>query len=124
VAGQRSLQRNAADPAQVRFAARKEQRSTEMLLGALAEVLTTATGRLVWAEFLERAGLYESSFDHSGSVVYFKEGRRNMGLEWQALLVQADEELYDLLERERRQRKRQLDQEIQANQMQNPGNRD
>ena len=110
----RALVRNASDPKQVRFAARKERQAEETLALALREVLSTSAGRYVWGEFLERAGIFESSFDHSGSVMYFREGRRNQGLEWQARLVAADEKAYELLERERRQRRARVDKEIDA----------
>lgn len=110
----RSLQRNAADPKQVKYAARKEKQAEERLQTALIAVLSTYEGRLVWAEFFEGAGIYESSFDHSGSTMYFREGRRNQGLEWQARLIAADETLFEMLERERRARRRALDNETAA----------
>ena len=110
----RPLVRNAADPRQVNYARRKTKDTDKQLAAALRIVLSTYEGRLVWATFLEGAGLYEASFDHSGSVMYFKEGRRNQGLEWQARLVAADEQLFELLERERRARARRLDNETEA----------
>jgi hypothetical protein len=110
----RPLTGNAADPRAVRYAARKERQREAAVLAWLKAVLSTYEGRAVWATYLEEAGLYESSFDHSGSVMYFREGKRNDGLKWQARLVAADEGLYELLERERRDRRRRLDTETAA----------
>lgn len=104
--GDRALVRNAADPAQVKRAARKEQDRAEAFKAALRAVLDTPAGRYVLGELLERGRLYETSFDHSGSVVYFREGRRNFALEIQAECIAADEKLFDWLERERRTRRR------------------
>jgi hypothetical protein len=111
---ERALVRNAADPQQVRRAGRKVDDREDQFAAALATVMSTTAGRLVFAELLERAGLYQTVFDHSGSVMYFREGRRNFGLEIQAALVAADDALYDTLERERRARQRQDDRETAA----------
>jgi hypothetical protein len=49
-------------------------------------------------------------FDHSGSVMNFKEGRRSFGLEIRALLEAASESLTDQMDRERRSRTKREDQ--------------
>lgn len=110
----RPLVSNAADPRQVRYARRKERDREGMFLAALKQVLQTVEGRFVFAELLDRAGLYQTVYDHSGSTVYFREGRRNFGLEIQAHLIEADEPRYEEMEREQRARKRSLDRETQA----------
>lgn len=110
----RALVRNAADPQQVTRAARKVKDRHARFALALKAVLGTVDGRLVVAELLERAGLYQSVYDHSGSAMYFKEGRRNFGLELQAACVDADEDAFDLGERERRARRRHEDRETDA----------
>ena len=102
----RAAVRNAADPAQVVRAGRSDRDREARFLAAVRVTLQTVAGRLMCAELLERAGLYASVFDHSGSVMNFKEGRRNFGLELRAWLEQADEGLTDLLDQERRQRLR------------------
>lgn len=114
----RALTRNAADPKQVKYAARKERRLEEQRIAWLKAVMSTYEGRAVFATLLEEAGLYESVFDHSGSVMYFREGKRNEGLKWQARLASCDETLYELMERERRARRRSLDAELDAVQAQ------
>ena len=100
----RALVRNAADPEQVRRAGRQVRDREALLLAALHETLAYESGRIVVAELLNRAGLYGSVYDPSGSLMYFKEGRRNFGLELRALCEQADEAATDLMDRERRAR--------------------
>jgi hypothetical protein len=106
--------RNAANPRQVKWAERREQERLESFVVSLAEVMHTTAGRRVFGELLERAGLYRSSYDNSGSATYFNEGRRNFGLEIQAMLVQAGEETYELMEREMRAYRRSLEREASA----------
>lgn len=100
----RALVRNAADPEQVKRAGRKVRDREALLMAALKETLRYESGRLVLSELLDRAGLYATSLDSSGSMVYFKEGRRNFGLEIRAACESADEEATDLMDRERRAR--------------------
>jgi hypothetical protein len=110
----RALVRNAADPRQVQRAGQLERDREERMNVALREVLASPAGRLVLGELLERAGLFRTSFDPSGSMMYFREGRRNFGLEIQAALDAAAPDLFDLLERERRTRRQLEDRETDA----------
>jgi hypothetical protein len=110
----RALVQNAANVDQVKRAGRKDRDADAERLAAIVEVLRTVAGRRVFADLLERAGLYESSFDQSQSLLYFKEGRRNFGLEMRAALERADEELTDLMDRERRTRRKLDDRAIDA----------
>lgn len=118
MADRRALVRNASDPRQVKHAERTERRQAEQLRAWIKATLSSYEGRAVLATLLEECGLFESVFDHSGSVMYFREGRRNEGLKWQARLVETDEQLYEQMERERRARRRQLDATTQAVQAQ------
>lgn len=111
----RALTGNAADPAQVRFAARKERQRTERFTSAMKAVLGTAEGRLVVGELLERSGLWRTSWDPSAKI-HFNEGRRNFGLELLAEVQTIDEEAYVLMERERRAWRRSEAAETAANQ--------
>lgn len=97
----RALTGNAADPAQVRYAARKERQRAERFSRAMKVVLSSAEGRLVIGELLERSGLWRTSWDPSAKI-HFNEGRRNFGLELLAEVQTTDEEAYLLMERERR----------------------
>ncbi len=111
---ERALVHNAADPAQVKGASRIERSRDERFMAATKQALQSPTVREVFAELLERAGLYQSVFDHSGSVMNFKEGRRNFGLELFALLERADERATELMEQERRARRRKDNNEVDA----------
>lgn len=102
----RALVTNAADVDQVKRAGRKEKDREALFLDALRASLSHAEVRYVFAEYLQRAGLDVTSFDHNGSMMNFKEGRRNFGLEIKADLYRADERLADLMETERRARVR------------------
>lgn len=105
---QQAFVKNAASKQQVAAAARAEEKRDEQLRASLLAIMRTKEGRRVMAELLERAGLYRSSFDTSGSVTYFNEGRRNFGLEIQALLADVSEPFYLAMETEMRAFKRQL----------------
>lgn len=102
----RAQVRNAADPAQVTRAGRRDRDREARVLASLKAVMTMPAARLVFAELLDRAGLYETVYDHSGSVMYFKEGRRNFGLELRAWIEEADDRLAELMDQERRARRR------------------
>lgn len=107
----RPLVRNGGDPEQVRRAERKVQQANEILAGSLRAVLATPAGRYLLAALLERSHIWKSSFDLSGSHMYFNEGERNIGLYWRALAIEADPDGYSLMEREQEARVKQLDQE-------------
>lgn len=105
MAADRALQTNAADPVQVRRAGRTARTREALFLAALRETLQYESGRIVFAELLDRAGLYGSVYDPAGSLMYFKEGRRNFGLELRAACEQADESATYLMDLERRTRR-------------------
>lgn len=110
----RALVANGSDPAQVRRAERKMRQADEVLAGSLRTVLDTPAGRFILWCLLEDTHVYATSFDHSGSVMYFKEGERNIGLRWRARIIAADPTLYQLMCREAEQRAARLDAETAA----------
>ena len=110
----RALQRNAADPAQVRYAERKEKRDRDELLAALRIVLATGEGRLVLHQLLSTSRVDLASFSTNGSEMCFNEGQRNVGLRWKALCYEAAPELYELMEREARVQERRRETETAA----------
>jgi hypothetical protein len=110
----RALVANGGDVAQVRRAERKVRQADEILAASLRDMLATPAGRYVLWCLLEDTHVYVTSFDHSGSVMYFKEGERNIGLRWRARLIAADLTLYQLMTREAEQRAARLDAETAA----------
>lgn len=110
----RALVRNAADPEQVKHAGRKTRDRENRFLEALRASLAHPEVRTTFAEILERAGIYATSFDQSPAMMAFNEGRRNFGLELRAALEQADERLTELMDQERRARLRADNRETDA----------
>lgn len=62
-----------ADEAKARETRRKELDDLRWLLGH-------PQGRRILNRILERTGVFRTSFNHSGSVMAFNEGRREVGL--------------------------------------------
>ncbi len=111
---ERALVRNTADRGQVKYAERLERKRRDRFAASLRVCLGQSAFRIVMADWLERGCMYESSFDPSGSVMYFREGRRNYALEMRADLEAADPGKTDLMEQERRERHRADAREIEA----------
>lgn len=76
-----------ADEAKARERRRKELDDLRWLLGH-------PQGRRIVTRLLEEAGVYRSSFNTSGSVMAFAEGRRHIGLFLTAELLEASSEGY------------------------------
>lgn len=117
----RPLQNNAADGRQLRHAKRAVEREQERFDAALAAVLQLREGRIVIAALLERSGLTQTVYDTSGSTMYFKEGRRNFGLEIASDCWRVAPEATELMERERRERDRGVERESAAHQQPEEG---
>lgn len=114
MAERRSLQRNAADPEQVKYADRKARQAEERGQRAFAWLLSTEQGREALRYMFTWRPTDQTVFDHSGSQMYFKEGERNILLRLKAECVAADETNYELLEREGRALRRGLERESAA----------
>ena len=93
----KALVGNAADPEQVKRAGERELSNRERELNDLAFVLTHRQGRrVIWRQLTE-AGVFKSSFHTSASVVYFNEGRRDLGLRLLADVMETDATAYHLM---------------------------
>ena len=99
--------RNPTGPPQVRAAASMEEDQHHMLLAAVQALLAQPDGRLVLWELLVRAGIYRSVWDPSARI-HYNAGRQDYGHELLGLIIEADEDLYQLMEREGRERQRML----------------
>lgn len=98
--------RNAADPRQVKRAARKQERLEQERKARLHAVMSTVDGRAVMWDLLGKAGVYRSVFNPSGSQMYYLAGRQDFGHELLDELVTLSEDLYILMETEARARAR------------------
>lgn len=102
----RAQVRNAGDPQQVKRAARKEREAAELERAATVQVMATPAGRLfVWA-LLSRSRIYESVFHPSANQIYYLAGRQDFGHELLALVIDSDDQAYQLMEAEARARTR------------------
>ncbi len=110
---QRAFQRNAADPKQVRFAERKEKERGERFRAAMRVVMALPAGRIVLWDLVARAGIFHSIWDPS-SKIHYNAGRQDYGHELLATLIETDEDLYQLMEREARAFERRQDHETAA----------
>lgn len=97
--------RNAADPAQVKRAARKDRNAAAQRVVRATRVLESYDGRAFCWDLLRAARVYESIWRPSAEIHYLA-GRQDFGHELVALLLTAGDELYLQMEREGRERAR------------------
>lgn len=98
---------NAANPKQVKKAESKERHIRQEEINDLVEVLNLSAGRRVIWRLLGECGISKTSFDPSGSRVYFNEGMRNIGLFIQKEIEIAAPEAYmKMLEEDNEARKK------------------
>lgn len=99
------LVKNAADESQVKGAEKAEKRAKQREMNEILTILQTSQGRQYIWRLLEKCGVYQSSFDNSGSRVYFNEGQRNIGLMILADVNDADPDAYVTMMKEAKERK-------------------
>lgn len=94
---------NSADADQVKGARLKEKFKNEREDLDIVEVLSTLPGRrFVW-RYLAKCGVFKSSYSHSGSEVYFNEGRRDIGLALLGDIMRASPQSYIQMMKEEEQ---------------------
>lgn len=101
----RAQVKNAASPDQVKRAARKEREAAELARAALQATMRTQAGRIVMWDLLVRAGVFRSIWSPNAEI-HYRAGRQDFGHELMAALLEADEDAYQLMEVEARQRLR------------------
>lgn len=94
--------RNAADPEQVKRAARREKSRESRREDITRAVLATQAGRAMFWYLLTNAGVFRSVFDRDAGLMAFNAGRQDFGHELMADLIAADPAAYELMEREAR----------------------
>lgn len=109
----RSLVRNAADPRQVGTASRKERDKIAARAARLKATMATPEGRAALMDILEDCKVFESIW-HPSAAIHYNAGVQDVGHQLLARIVDADEGLYELMEREARDRRRRLEREIDA----------
>lgn len=87
------------------YAERKARRLARELRDATRAVLSTPAGRQVLAAIVEQAGVHHSIWTASAEI-HYRAGRQDFGHELMAQLLEADEDLYETMEREKRDRVR------------------
>lgn len=94
---------NAADEKQVKKAAWKARDRQRKELEDVAFILSTPEGRRFFWRYLEKCGIFKSSFsEHSSHLTSFMEGERSIGLQLMADMNEADPEAYAVMQRENR----------------------
>lgn len=109
----RAQVRNAADPKQVKRAERKAREREALFQDALKAILATSAGRVVLWELLARARVFESIW-HPSAEIHYLAGRQDYGHELMAMLVDADDELFFLMQQEARARAKRDDRATDA----------
>jgi hypothetical protein len=71
---------NAADETKMAEQADREKHRRRVEIADLKAILATPHGRRFFWRVLGQAGVLRTSFDHSGAVTAFNEGRRSIGL--------------------------------------------
>jgi hypothetical protein len=94
---------NASDESKVAEQGQKEKLVRQQEIADLKAILSTAHGRRLWWRVLDKAGVLRTSFDHSGSVTAFNEGRRSIGLWAWAEMESAMPEAYVAMLAEQRE---------------------
>lgn len=72
--------KNSSSVKQVKNAERKQNLRELDETDDMRKVLETVEGRRVLWKILSQCGVFRSSVEHSGSMTYFNEGRRDIGL--------------------------------------------
>ncbi|HLX21636.1 MAG TPA: hypothetical protein VKR23_15935 [Gaiellaceae bacterium] len=100
---ERALVKNAADPQQIKRAARVERNTLAQQQIRCQRVLESYDGRAFCWDLLDMAGVYRSIWSPSAEI-HYRAGRQDYGHELMAKLLAADEGLYQQMETEARAR--------------------
>lgn len=96
-------QYNAADEDGVKAARMTDAQRRRQELADIKAMVETPAGRRVYWRWLSECGVFKSSFRQS-SEIYFLEGRRSIGLNLLADLMEAKPEAYLLMVSENQQK--------------------
>ncbi len=85
---------NAASEKEFAKAKTKQKHSRLIQLQDIRDILKTEAGRRFMWRYLDECGVFRSSYDASGSKVYFNEGMRNIGNQLLADITEASPEVF------------------------------
>lgn len=94
------VQKNAANPEDIKAQEKRLKRQREQELSDMERLVSTVEGRRFLWRLLGFCRVNESSFDMSGSKMYFNEGIRNVGLKLLADLHGANPDAYVIMMKE------------------------
>lgn len=97
--------KNAADPAQIKEAVRKEKSARFKELEDVKSILSTKAGRRFYYRYMKECGVFRISYTGNGSETFFNEGQRNVGLKFLADINDADPEIYATMIKENQEEK-------------------
>jgi hypothetical protein len=106
--------RDPDDIKQVRRAERLERKRNQTLRNALALVLALPEGRLIWSALLDSCRVDEPTFSTDALEMAYLNGRRALGCELKADVIEVDSRIYILMEQEAIARMAREDAEIEA----------
>lgn len=92
--------KNAADEGQVKDAEKKAKSQREQELEDVRSLLATQHGRRFIWRYLSACGVFTSSWNHSGSIMCFNEGQRNIGLKLLSDVNEASPDAYLVMMKE------------------------
>ena len=96
----KTLVSNASDEEQVKKAKDHVRRGREQELADIYTVLSTRQGRRFYWKYLSFCKVFETSFNHSGSITAFNEGMRNVGLKLLSDMNEACPDVYAVIQKE------------------------
>jgi hypothetical protein len=88
------LVKNASDESQVKGAGDKAKRREQRDAEDLQLVLGSIQGRRLLWRYLSRCGVFQSSFSTNGSITFYNEGKRSIGLEILAEITATNPDAY------------------------------
>lgn len=94
---------NAANPEEIKKAEVKQKSKLDQEVDDLVWVLSTKQGRRFIWKWLSHCGVFQSSVHNSGSMTYFNEGQRNVGLKLFSEITEYLPESYLLAMKESRE---------------------
>lgn len=95
---------DSSDEKQIADAKRRSHNDTNAEIRALCETMETKAGRLLIWKLLAKCHVYQSTFDSDNSFMCYREGAREIGLQYIAMLTDNCLDKYFLMHKENAKR--------------------